>query len=130
MQGLLALVIGGTALAGAGLGSSYVNNLTEAQKTELSKAKVEAVSVLTDEETSFIESLDGKKMRDLTDEERADLREIREKLHEATEELITDPSLLDSLEAHHQEMTAKRAEREASRGTGNGQGYGMHKNNK
>lgn len=118
IQRLIGLILTGTITFGAGNGVAFIADLTDEQRENLIDARGTAIEVLTEAEKSFITDLDGKEMRDLSEEERNQVFEIQNKLAEATHEAITDEELKAKLEERHNE-------RQSSRGIRRGQGNRM-----
>lgn len=96
--------------------------MSETQAEDLTNARAAAVETLSAEEKAFISSLEGSEMRDLTLDQKNELREIKDKLHEETIANITDAELKAEMEEHH-------AERVANRGSGKGLGNHQHRHN-
>lgn len=129
MQGLISLIVGGALLTGAAGGAHLHADLTDSQQQELNDARVQSVNILTDAEKEFAATLEGKTGRELTTEEREQLKDIKDKIHEETLENIEDETLKATLEEHKAEREAHRAEREENRANGEGfkGGKGMHR---
>lgn len=115
IQNLVAIIAGGAVTLGIGSGGAFTSNLTDTQKAELTSAKTAAVASLTAAEKELINSYEGKEMRDLTIEEKDELRAIKEKLHDATVAGITDEELKTEMEEHHEKRMAERETRKAAR---------------
>lgn len=113
LKGLITLVTTGTvALTGAG---GFTSNLTEEQQQEFIDAREASVSVLTEEEVSFVESLDGLERGEVSVEQRDEVKVIMDKLHTATVDGIEDEEILTT-------MDERMAERSARRESGEGRG--------
>lgn len=115
IQNLVAIIAGGAVTLGIGAGGAFTSSLTDTQKAELIEAKTAAVSSLTAADKELINSYEGKEMRDLTFEEKAELRKIKEKLHDATIAGITDEKLKTEMEENHEKRIAARESRQADR---------------
>lgn len=121
LQNLIRIIAGGAITLGMG-GGALEATLTQVEHEELIEARTSAVEVLTAEDKELISSLEGNTMRDLTFEQKEELREIKEKLREATNNNIEDEALKQKLEEHHEQRVENRMNKENGQRKGNGQG--------
>lgn len=108
LNSLVTILLTGTVAAGGFGAYNHMNN------AEVKELKIEAVEGLSQTDKDFILSMQDKSMRDLTVDEKMELREINEKVREYIIENVTDADLKEQLQSHAKIAEHFRATRKMS----------------